>query len=135
YERQRKEWMKIPLSRRKKLEEGQQLAKMKVNEEFGKKCLKVWLELRSLIRQIIEEDYCSGSITLLSETRISLLQNSILWNLEEETKKAIALRRQRDGRCACACGCREAAMLPEDICHYCLEYHENFREGFQRFPK
>jgi len=33
-------------------------------------------------------------------------------------------------RCACPCGCQGYADLPEDLCHYCLECHEDLRKDF-----
>jgi len=37
-------------------------------------------------------------------------------------------KNKRRVRCACPCGCQGYADLPEDLCHYCLEYCEDLRK-------
>ena len=36
-------------------------------------------------------------------------------------------RRAEDPRCQCPCGCENKPEPMEDLCHFCLEYHEEYR--------
>jgi hypothetical protein len=44
-------------------------------------------------------------------------------------------KRKQTRKCACPCGCQREPDGLEDLCHYCLEVHEDLRKEFVRAKK